>query len=217
MINLFCGYDQREGVGFHVFTHSVIQRASEPVSIVPLSAMGMPEGSNTFTLSRFLVPSLMGYQGHAIFADACDMLMLSDVAELDGLFDPQYAVQVVKHPKYKTAHKIKYKGTSMECPNLNYERKNWASLMIVNCGHESWRSMNLAETATVDALRLTHCKDEEIGELPDEWNRMVDEGHSVYGAKLMHWTAGIPAFERYKDAPGSELWRKEHAASQAVY
>jgi hypothetical protein len=38
------------------------------------------------------VPRLMDYKGHAVFADASDMLMLGDLAELDALFDPTYAV-----------------------------------------------------------------------------------------------------------------------------
>jgi hypothetical protein len=41
MLNLFCGYDEREADGFHVFCHSAISRANEPVSIVPLSSMGL--------------------------------------------------------------------------------------------------------------------------------------------------------------------------------
>ncbi len=153
MIHLFCGYDRREGVGFQVFVRSVIERASQPVAIYPLSSMGLPEGSNAFTLSRFLVAQLMGFKGHAIFADASDMLMLADVAELDALFDPQYAVQVVKHPQYKSRHKLKYRGTSMECPNTNYDRKNWASLQIVNAEHPAWQAEGAA-LSTLDALQF---------------------------------------------------------------
>ncbi|MGQ3178075.1 MAG: hypothetical protein ACT6SC_10810, partial [Blastomonas fulva] len=139
MINLFCGFDQREAIGFHVFCASVIKRASVPVRIVPMTAMGLTGGSNSFTLSRFLVPHLMGFEGRAIFADACDMLLLADLAELDSLFDPSFAVQVVKHPAYVSEHERKYIGTEMECDQTNYPRKNWASLMLMNCGHPSWK------------------------------------------------------------------------------
>jgi hypothetical protein len=141
VINLFCGWDKREADGFHVFTHSVITRATQPVSIVPIAGMGMQQGSNAFTLSRFMVPWLMGYQGHAIFCDASDMLMLGDIADLDALFDDRYAVQVVKHPDYRTKHKTKYRGTDMECPNMDYNRKNWASVMLMNCEHPAWQNL----------------------------------------------------------------------------
>lgn len=212
MLRLFCGWESREAFGFQVFAHSVIARASKPLAIIPLASMGLPEGSNAFTYSRFLVPSICEYQGHAIFADASDMLMRGDVAELDALFDPQYAVQVVKHSPYKTKHRIKYKGTVMECPNLNYERKNWASLMLVNCEHPKWREVPKG----LDALQFKWLDDSEIGEIPAEWNRLVDEGHTTYDAKVLHWTAGLPGFAEYNDAPGAYFWHRERAELNRV-
>lgn len=206
MIHLFCGYDRREALGFHVFVHSVLSRTSAPVSIVPLSAMGLPEGSNAFTQSRFLVPRLMGFSGHAIFADASDMLALGDLADLDVLFDPAFALQVVKHPDYRTRHKTKYRGTAMECPNMNYPRKNWASVAIFNCGHPVWRTF---EPSGFRMLELDFLPDELIGELPPQWNRLVDEGQPADDAKICHWTGGLPAIDFYKNAPAAEKW---HAA-----
>lgn len=216
MIKLFCGYDPRESIGFHVFVQSVIARASEPVEIIPLAAMGLPHGSNAFSLSRFLTPHLMEYKGHAIFCDASDMLMVGDVAELDALFDPQYAVQVVKHPDYQTKHRTKYRGTDMECPNFNYPRKNWASVMLMNCEHRTWDQATpkrLAEVTPKEMLQMDFCQFA-IGEIPDCWNRLVDEGQEVEGAKLLHWTAGMPAFEHYRCAPGAEHWHAERAVME---
>ena len=94
-IKLFCGFDEREALGYAVFCHSVIRRASRPVEFIPLASMGLPEGTNAFTVSRFLVPWLCDFKGHAIFCDASDMLMQGDIAELDSLFNPDYAVQAV--------------------------------------------------------------------------------------------------------------------------
>lgn len=210
MIHIFCGYDRREAIGFHVFVHSVIARTSAPVSIVPLAAMGLPEGSNAFTQSRFLVPKLMRYSGHAIFADASDMLAMENIAELDALFDPRFAIQVVKHADYKTRHKTKYRGTAMECPNMNYPRKNWASVCIFNCEHPAWQ---LVDASDPSLIGLKFLPDDLIGELPAEWNRLVDEGHSTAEAKILHWTAGVPAFEAYRDAPAAEAW---HSAKRQM-
>lgn len=211
MIHLFCGYDKRESIGFHTFVASVIQHASEPVAIHPLDAKGLPQGTNTFTFSRFLVPWLMNFRGRAIFADACDMLMLRDIAELDALFDRSKAVQVVPHD-YHTRHPQKYIGTPMQCPNRDYPRKNWASLMLINCEHPGWRGMNPARVAAFEPipttlLGLNWLGEDEIGYLPDEWNRLVDEGQAVEGAAVLHWTAGVPFFEHYKNAPGADHWR----------
>lgn len=212
MIHLFCGYEAREAIGFHVFVHSVIEHASGPVSIIPLPGMGQFEGSNAFTCSRFLVPYLMGFRGRAIFADASDMLVTADVSGLAGLFDDSFAVQVVKHPTYRTRHPIKYRGTALETVNTEYPRKNWASLMLLNCGHPAWAGMTpakVAETSVIDLLEFRALDDSLIGEIPGEWNRLVDEGHPIEGAKLLHWTAGIPGFAEYRDAPGAELWHAQ--------
>lgn len=214
MINLFCGYDAREAAGFHTFVHSVLSRASKPVSIVPMASMGLPAGSNTFTLSRFLVPFMMGFQGHAIFADACDMLMLGDIADLDALFDPSRAVQVVQHPAYISLHGRKYVGTEMECDQSNYERKNWASLMLVNCEHQAWRDRYpfLELQPAIEHLKFKGFTDTEIGALPTEWNVLIDEGQPDDGAKLLHWTAGIPKFKHYQNARRSKDWYAEFDA-----
>lgn len=210
MIHLFCGYDDRESLGFHVFCASVLEHATVPVSLHALGARGMPVGSNAFTYSRFLVPWLMDFRGHAIYMDASDMLLLADIRELDALFDAGKAVQVVQHPTYCTRHRMKYVGTSMECPNRDYARKNWASVMLLNCEHPYWRSLNpetLAACSGLSLLQFGGLKPAEIGALPGAWNRLVDEGQPVEDAKLMHWTAGMPGFAYYHHAPGAELWR----------
>lgn len=214
-IKLFCGYDQREALGYAVFCHSVLRRSSSPVEFIPLASMGLPEGSNSFTVSRFLVPYLCGFKGRAIFCDASDMLMLGDIAELDSLFNGSHAVQVVKHPDYRTRHKTKYRGTSMECPNMDYPRKNWASVMLINCEHPDWKMcapLSLGYSNVGKLLQLDWTPD--IGWLPEEWNCLVDEGQQ--GGKILHWTAGIPAFPAYADAPYSDLWHAERRLLETV-
>lgn len=215
MINLFAGWDKREAIGFSVFCHSLISRASQPVAITPLHAMSLPEGTNSFTVSRFLIPWLMGFKGHAIFMDASDMVMLADIAELDELFDPKFAVQVVKHRDYKTKHPTKYRGTTMECPNRDYPRKNWASVMLINCEHPDWRLAtpdSLAKMQMGDLLQFNWT--DNIGALPEEWNRLVDEGQD--GGKVCHWTAGVPAFPCYEDAPYAKVWHDERSLMETA-
>lgn len=208
MIRLFSGFDQREEIGFQVFVSSVLEHSSQPVSITALDSKGLPQGSNSFTLSRFLVPYLCDYKGHAIFADGCDMLMMEDIAALDALYDPRYAVQVVQRPDYTSAHERKYIGTSMECEQSNYSRKNWASLMLINCEHPAWTGIypwSIRSCKPLDLLQLRFCGDD-IGDLPEKWNVLVDEGDSFEGAAICHWSSGIPAFPYYCSAPAAELW-----------
>lgn len=82
MIRVFIGFDPRETVAWHVLTHSILARSSQPVSFVPL-ALNNLEGllwrernalqSTEFSFSRFLAPYLSDYQGWSLFMD-CDML-----------------------------------------------------------------------------------------------------------------------------------------------
>ncbi len=86
MIRVFIGFDSRETIAFHVLVHSIMSRASQPLSITPIALAQLgklmtrerhPLQSTDFSFSRFLVPYLCDYQGWAIFMD-CDMLMLDD-------------------------------------------------------------------------------------------------------------------------------------------
>jgi len=58
-------------------------------------------------------------------------------------------------------------------------------------------------------LQFSFIEDSAIGELPDRWNRLVDEDQPVDGAAILHWTAGIPWFPHYRDAPGAIFWHHE--------
>lgn len=218
MIPIYLGFDPREEVGSHVFTSSLINRASRPVSFCPLhlplfsSFYGTKQGTNSFTFTRFLIPFLQEWKGWAIFADGADMICRANISELWALRDPYKAVQVVKHD-YQTQHPRKYIGTRMECENQHYPRKNWASMMLINCGHFWWRDMtpeHVENLKPLDLLQFSWLKDELIGELPKEWNWLADEYGENPDAKILHWTAGIPGFPHYKDAPHAWYWREAH-------
>lgn len=209
MINLFYGFDRREEPGSHVFLSSVMQHAAAPLNFIPLTSRGLEQGTNEFTLSRFLAPSLCEFRGHSIFVDGADMIMLDDIAKLDTLFDPRYAVQVVKHADYISRHARKYVGSGMECEQSNYARKNWASVMLFNNEHPAWIDLTraLPKLRKIDVLQFRFLSDDDIGSLPPEWNVIVDEGHTHPDAKILHWTAGIPFFPHYADAPRAAEWR----------
>jgi hypothetical protein len=218
MIQLFAGYDLREAVGFHVFCQSIIDNASEPVNISPLSLSmlakvyngGARDGTNEFIYSRFLIPYLCGYQGSAIFMDGSDMLCKGDIAELWAMRDPWKAVQVVKHD-YRTKHPRKYVGSQIEAGNADYPKKNWSSVMIMNFQHYAWRNITPDMVAKVPGRylhRFEFIEDRFVGELPAEWNWLADEYGENPDAKLIHHTAGIPAFHHYKDTPHADEWRE---------
>lgn len=227
-IQIYAGYDSREAVGFHVFAQSIIENSSVPVAITPLhkpmlkAALGdVPDGSNAFTFSRFLIPHIQNFMGTAIFMDGADMLCRADIAELEALRRPDCAVQVVRH-EYKTKHARKYIGTKMEAENRDYERKQWASVMLINCYHHSWRRISAEKMkgmTPLEILQLRFIEDRYIGEIPIEWNWLVDEFGESEDAKVLHWTAGIPAFDHYRLSPHADEWfnglGKVHRADNA--
>jgi hypothetical protein len=220
MINLYTGFDVREEAGTHVFNSSVIQHATEPVSITHLALPhmrrfyggGQRDGTNAFIYSRFLIPYIQRWSGMAIFADGADMLCRADIAELWSLRDPFCAVQVVKH-QYQTRRHAKYIGTQMESVNTDYPRKNWSSLMIINCAHYAWRNITPEAVESMSGSELhgfQFINDRFIGALPVVWN-CLDEYGEILDAKIVHWTLGTPAFEHYKDAPHAGEFRAQLA------
>ena len=87
--------------------------------------------SSEFTFTRFLVPALMQYEGWALYLD-CDMYPRTDVNELfEEYNDEFYPLYCVKH-EYEPTAKFKMDGREQ----TRYNRKNWSSLMLWNCGHE---------------------------------------------------------------------------------
>lgn len=213
MIRLFVGFDQREAVAYHTFCQSVLDHASVPVYFIPLAKQvlsgfdGQRDGSNAFIYSRFLIPALCDFSGHAIFADG-DMIVKDDIAKLWALRDHYMAVQVVKHD-YKTKHPIKYLGAK----NEDYPRKNWSSLMIWNCASFINRQLSPAavEGMTNSQLhRFSWIPDDRIGALPPEWNHLVMESDPNPDAKLLHFTIGTPCFPDYSQCPQSNEWHRAH-------
>ena len=216
MVRVFIGFDPVETISYHVLSHSIHARASEPVSIAPLmlSQLGgvMTRDrhelqSTDFSFSRFLVPYLCDYQGWALFMD-CDMLVLDDMAELWKLRDDNFAVQVVKHdhvPKEET----KFLGQKQ----TKYEKKNWSSVMLFNCAKCTVLTPEYVNTASgLDLHRFRWLDSKElVGEIPHRWNHLVDYDSAVPASELsnIHFTIGGPYFTEYADCGYADLWLAE--------
>jgi len=54
--------------------------------------------------------------------------------------------------------------------------------------------------------RFEWLKDEVIGDLPPEWNRLVLEQPVTPADKLLHYTIGTPCFEAYANGPEAHEW-----------
>lgn len=213
MIPIFVGYDPRESLNFSVLVNSLTRLASQPISIIPINLENIDfytethtDGSTEFSYSRFLVPYMMEYNGWAIFMD-CDMLARADISELWSLCDSRYAIMCVQHD-YQTSSPIKFLGNV----NRNYNRKNWSSVMLINCAHENNRVLtpSLVEQQTGQYLHQFKWLDDKlIGSLPAEWNWLSDEYGVNKDAKLIHYTLGSPCFEEYRNVPMADHWLNE--------
>lgn len=221
MIRIFIGFDERETVAWHVLTHSILARASQPVSFVPLALNNLgklmwreknPLQSTDFSFSRFLTPYLSGYEGWSLFMD-CDMLVRADIAELFALADDRFAVMVAQHD-YAPRDSVKFLGAQQ----LPYPKKNWSSVVLFN--NARCRALTPDYVDTASGLDLHQfrwlCGDEEIGALPLEWNWLVGEYPANPAAKIAHFTRGGPYFADYADCDHADEWRTALARTTSV-
>ena len=209
-IKIVIGFDQREAVAYHTFCQSIIEHASIPVSFTPLAMTTLKgykethvDKSNDFIYSRFLTPYLNQYEGWAIFADG-DMICQADIKEMWDLRDESKALLVVKHD-YKTKAYQKYLGNI----NENYPRKNWSSVILWNCKHPKHKILTpdfVANQTGKYLHRFSWLDDNDIGDLPKEWNWLAIEYPENRKAKLIHYTLGTPCFKDYKDTEMSDIW-----------
>ena len=216
-IKMVIGFDQRESIAYHTFTQSIIDKSSLPVSFTPLAINTLKgyqethaDKSNDFVYSRFLTPYLNAFSGWAIFADG-DMICQSDVKELWDLRDQTKAVLVVKHD-YKTKTQKKYLGNI----NRNYPKKNWSSLILWNCAHPKHRILtpDFVSNQTGKFLhRFSWLEDEDIGDLPKDWNWLAIEYLDNPNANIVHYTLGTPCFREYSQGSMADYW---HAVYQRV-
>jgi lipopolysaccharide biosynthesis glycosyltransferase len=217
MIRVFIGFDARETVAFHVLSHSIHARASEPVSIASVSLSQLrdvfqrernPLQSTEFSFSRFLVPYLCNYEGWSLFLD-CDMLFLDDIANLWNLRDDRFAVLVAKHD-YVPKDEIKFLGATQ----TKYQKKNWSSVMLFN--NARCRALSPEYVNHASGLELHQFKwlDDEalVGDLPLRWNYLVGEYEYSPEVSAVHYTIGGPYFDDYKKCDYAREWFEEREA-----
>lgn len=217
-VHVWIGYDPRETVGFVVSDASVRRHTTglharvDRLALAPLQSGGVytrkmhaVDGQRYDTLSdapistdhaiaRFFVPLLCGYEGWAVFMDG-DVLVRRDLSELLALKDSTKAVQVVQHLPFNdsvTGDAVK-KGGEIQS---SYPRKNWSSVMLMNCGHSAWQAMDV-ERLNTSKGRYLHGFEwmlaGEVGRLPNEWNCLVGlQWMMPSDPAIIHYTLGTP-------------------------
>lgn len=225
MKKVYIGYDELEKEAYEVTKSSLLRYSPDaivtPLEISKLHAMGLlrrpvdRRGDNhsydlwsnapaatDFAISRFLVPHL-SQTGWALFVD-CDMVFMCDVGELFDIADDKYAVMVVKHGSLPQSG-VKM-GSQSQQP---YKRKNWSSVMLFNCDHPANQRLSLQdinERPGRDLHAFYWLNDSEIGELPGEYNWLVNVQPKPENPKIAHFTTGGPWIDGWEGAEHDDLW-----------
>ena len=221
MNTVYIGYDPKEDTAYEVLKFTIERISGKNIRVVPLRKdlleltgmyrrkseliKGQPydiiDGrpfSTEFSFSRFLVPALNLYEGKALFMDS-DMYLRADINELFEMCDMDYYPVWCVHHDYNPKNKTKMDGKEQH----QYNRKNWSSLMMFNCGHSENRKLT-PEVVNTQTGRWLHGfgwlpdKEADIGRIPEEWNWL--DGHSPpdMDAKNVHFTTGGPWFNDWK-------------------
>ena len=129
-----------------------------------------------------------------MFVD-CDFIFTRDINELFKLREWDKAVMVAKHD-YIPSRQTKMDGQKQ----VPYPRKNWSSMMLFNCEHESCQKLNprvVSEQTGAYLHRFQWCQDDEIGDVSPFWNWLEGEytpSDVLPGA--IHYTQGGVWFPR---------------------
>jgi hypothetical protein len=224
-LRVFLGWDVAQMVAWNVAAFSLRCRASvgvdvQRLAIQTLRAQGLYTRPTTVqtigywdtisaapmstghAIARFLVPHLCGYDGWALFADG-DVLVRADVAALFALADPTKALQVVQHV-HDPREAVKMTGHAQ----TTYARKNWSSVMLLNCAHPANRALTVALVNTVpgrDLHRFCWLTEDLIGPLPARWNVLIGEETDPDPA-IAHFTRGVPDMPGYDQQPYADEW-----------
>lgn len=231
---VYIGYDPREDLAYEVCRSSIAKRTKlggdevwinkltlQIANIVmdrpieykdgklwcPISGAHM---STEFAISRFTIPFL-SKKGWVLFMD-CDMICTTDIRELFDLADDKYAIMVVKH-KQESGPETKMDGQIQSY----YNRKNWSSVVLWNCDHPSHKKLTINDLNTWPGRDLHAFKwlmEDEIGDLPKEWNHLVGVDPPNPNAKILHYTLGGPWFHDWGiKNPEDTKWILEHENS----
>lgn len=234
MRSVWIGYDTREALSFLVARSSIHKFSTvrvEPLALRDLTERGIytrktrmvgprlfdevsgAPMSTEFANARFFVPWLVkrnltvGPFGWHMFVDG-DILCRASVDELFSMVElnPDKALYCVPHE-----HKVmEFEPKKDKQVQLNYNRKNWSSMMLFNVDHPSNRALTLDMLNTTpgrDLHAFCWLRDDEIGFVHGTWNWLVDISPPDSNPAIVHFTNGGPWLEEYKDVSFADEWR----------
>lgn len=173
-LNIYVGCEPPQHLAAKVLEHSIRRHASLPVNVRRLdecvAAHQLPlSGRTMFSLQRFFIPQLNGYQGVAVYIDS-DMLVFSDVRDLIAHRAPGSAVSSAETPP----------GSG---------RKRQFSVMVIDCALAHWDPLKIHQAAQAhyrDVMYELSFEPSKTVSLPYTWNSL--ERYEPGKTQLLHYT-----------------------------
>jgi hypothetical protein len=200
-VKIFIGTEIKTKIALDVLSYSIKSKSSLPVEITPMIGAGWDVPKNLhqgtgFSLRRFMIPMACGFEGHAIYLDA-DQLVFGDVAELWGYKEDMGTDHAVACTYQRDKH------SNNPVPQT--------SVMLIDCHRcewvpdEIWQLLLKGYNYT-KLMRLGFMK-APILKIPTYWNHLNTHEDTV--TRLLHYTKE-PEQPWYKpDHPLASLWKAE--------
>lgn len=226
-LSIWVGFDPREAASFAVTCSSIAWCLRMPIrvrgldlealranelSARPLTRIGgqlwdvisdAPQATEHAN-ARFLLPFIAPRPGWALFLDG-DILVRDDISVLFEPYDRSKALYCVKHD-HRPPETVKMDAQAQQ----HYTRKNWSSVMLWNLQHPAHERLTLEMANRLpgrDLHRFCWLQDDEIGDLPPEWNWLAGYSPAEMEPKAVHYTSGTPDMPGYENAPFADEWR----------
>lgn len=205
-IRIFCGAGSGDLLPFQVLAYSIVKRTARTVDIQAINNASVPEISDPrfspyteFSFARFLIPSLCGYQGRAVYMDS-DMLVLRDFSELWDLPLGQAKILIERGSRQQK------------------DRGKHAAVMLLDCARLSWHIeeilQGLGKQYDYNQLMAISplLQEGEMQEgIPAGWNDL--DSYSSERTRNLHYTEIRTQPWVYADHPYGHLWIDELAAA----
>jgi hypothetical protein len=164
--------------------------------------------STEFSHTRFAAIPLareMGIRDWCMFVD-CDFLFLEDPAQMLDYKDEETAISCVQY-KWQEPEGKKMDGMLQ----LLYHRKLWSSMFLFRPDHPAhdWLTFHRVNWATgAEMHAFCWVGDDEISEVPPEWNWIPNFTDPDIKAKAVHWSYGGPWMPGYENVAYAQHWRE---------
>lgn len=170
MIHVYVGTEDSQLIPQLVLEYSIRKNSAHDIVVVPVKQNTNRIGGTNFGFVRFMVPSLQGFVGTAIYLDA-DQLVFCDIAELLRELPEAYSIALVNNPIGFFGEKEvpKHNQTSvmvMDCSKLmDWDPQTMFAKVIPNRG-----PLGAGEIHYRDFMMLTWFDQSKIWPISPAWN-----------------------------------------------